>query len=35
MFLRAKVRKKDGKPHRYFSVVEMAAPHTEQVGSLL
>jgi hypothetical protein len=22
MFLRAKVRKKDGKPHRYFSVVE-------------
>ena len=35
MFLRAKVRKKDGKPHRYFSVVEMVAPHTEQVGSLL
>jgi hypothetical protein len=22
MFLRAKVRKKDGKQHRYFSVVE-------------
>ena len=22
MFLRAKVRNKDGKPHRYFSVVE-------------
>ena len=22
MFLRAKIRNKDGKPHRYFSVVE-------------
>nr|UXE44990.1 hypothetical protein Hi04_10k_c4003_00033 [uncultured bacterium] len=33
MFLRAKVRKKDGKQHRYFSVVEnrrVARNHTVQ-----
>jgi hypothetical protein len=33
MFLRAKVRKKDGKQHRYFSVVEnrrVAQNHTVQ-----